>query len=163
RDTVLACTQACAELSKLLGGEPGCVLVQATESHDVGRLRETLERLSPRAAVHGSTSCAGVMTQAGFHSNDGVALGLLGVRGGHGARGVETARLGRDPKQAGSQAVRDAIARAKRPGEMPAMIWLTSAPGHEEDVIAGIEAVLGHHVPIVGGSAADHAVAGQWQ
>lgn len=163
RDTTTALSQAFGELAESLGGEPNWVLVNATELHDVPTLQAELRRLAPGAVVHGSTSCVGVMTHQGFHSAEGVALGLLGLRDEDGAFGVAAAELGDDAKRAASHAVREAIARASRAGEVPAMIWLSSAPGREEEVIAGIEAVVGHGVPIVGGSAADNAVAGQWQ
>ena len=50
----------------------------------------------------------------------------------------------------------------EREGEVPALVWLTAAPGHEEACIAGLQAVLGPEVPVVGGSAADDEVAGGW-
>ncbi len=39
---------------------------------------------------------------------------------------------------------------------------MTSTPGHEEEILAGIESVLGPNVPVLGGSAADNAVLGNW-
>jgi hypothetical protein len=163
RDTTTALSQAFKELVESLGGEPTWVLVEATVLHDVPTLQAELRRLAPAAAVHGSTSCVGVMTHRGFHTEEGLALGLLGLRDEDGAFGVSGASLGDDAKQAGSTAIRGAIARASRAGEVPSMIWLSSSPGREEEVIAGIEAVVGHGVPIVGGSAADNTVAGNWQ
>ena len=41
------------------------------------------------------------------------------------------------------------------------MLLLTASPGAEEDVIAGLDEVF-PGVPAYGGSAADHAIAGQW-
>jgi hypothetical protein len=40
---------------------------------------------------------------------------------------------------------------------------VSSAPGREEEVIAGLQDVVGGATPIVGGSAADNAIEGKWQ
>jgi len=56
-----------------------------------------------------------------------------------------------------------ALADADRLGETPAMVWVSSTPGSEEDVIAGLQDVVGSATPIVGGSAADNAIEGKWQ
>ncbi len=43
------------------------------------------------------------------------------------------------------------------------MILFHASPGKEEGLLAGIEAELGASVPVVGGSAADSSVSGDWQ
>ena len=48
-------------------------------------------------------------------------------------------------------------------GELPQLVLLHTSPGLEEVVLAGIDAEFGATVPVVGGSAADDGVAGQWQ
>jgi hypothetical protein len=58
---------------------------------------------------------------------------------------------------------RAALLAANRLGESPALVWLSSAPGCEETIIAGIQDVVGVSTPIVGGSAADNEISGQWQ
>jgi hypothetical protein len=73
------------------------------------------------------------------------------------------AESGSDARAAGAAAARDAIAAAGHAGESPALVWLTSAPGAEEDVLHGIQDVVGADVPIVGGSAADNTVEGHWR
>jgi hypothetical protein len=42
-------------------------------------------------------------------------------------------------------------------------VWIYQEPGSEEAVLAGLRRVLGDRCPIVGGSAADNAVAGRWR
>lgn len=66
--------------------------------------------------------------------------------------------MGDNPRSATIQA----LAAAGRSGEAPELIWLTAAPGAEEAVLAGVEDVVGRQVRIVGGSAADNDVAGDW-
>lgn len=47
--------------------------------------------------------------------------------------------------------------------ESPELLWITLSPGDEEQAIAGIQAAIGQRVPIIGGSASDNDVSGQWQ
>lgn len=150
---------AYTSLVTALGGPPDWILVQSAVRHDAEALRRALAATDARA-VHGASSCLGVMTQAGAHA-DG-SLGLFGVRDPAGGFGVGMAPLGDDAAAAAAAALEQAIDAAGRQGEVPALIWLTAAPGREEACIAGIESVLGRGVPIVGGSAADDAVAGGW-
>merc|ERR1711871_207640 len=42
------------------------------------------------------------------------------------------------------------------------MGWLMGVPGHEEELLRGIDEVTGGKVPVVGGSAADNDVKGEW-
>jgi hypothetical protein len=46
---------------------------------------------------------------------------------------------------------------------MPDMVWLSVAPGREEQVLDGLRSVVGSETLIVGGSSADNDVSGQWR
>ncbi len=154
--------EAYAALVRELGGPPQWLFVQSSVRHDAGALRQALADLDV-AAVHGSSSCLGVMTRAGA-TLDGPSLALFGLRDGDGSFGVGALSLGAgaSPGATAGLALERAIDAAGRQGEVPALVWLTAAPGHEEACIAGLEAILGPEVPVVGGSAADDAVAGGW-
>jgi len=159
-DPARAVLEAYATLVRELGGAPQWLFVQSSVRHDAGALRRALADLDV-AAVHGSSSCLGAMTRAGAIL-DGPSLALFGLRDLDGSFGVGAATPGADPAAAAGLALQRAIDAAGRQGEVPALVWLTAAPGHEEACIAGLEAVLGPEVPVVGGSAADDAVAGGW-
>ena len=156
--TASAVHSAHAALVRALGGAPHWLLVQSSVHHDRHDLQRALAGLDV-PAVHASSSCLGSMTERGAVT-DRPGLAMFGVRDPGGGFGVGAAPLGDDPHAAAGLALQRAIDAAGRPGEMPALVWLTSAPGHEEACIAGLEALLGRDVPIVGGSAADDAVAG---
>lgn len=159
-DTTRAVHAAHAALVRELGGAPHWLLVQSSVRHGVAALQRAIAGLGV-AAVHGSSSCLGVMTQAGARI-DGSSLALFGLRDEAGSFGVGAATPGGDPETAAGLALQRAIAAAGRQGEVPALVWLTAAPGHEEACIRGLEALLGREVPVVGGSAADDEVAGGW-
>lgn len=162
-DSRQAAVEAYDALLGRLGGPPSLLVVYPTVGHDIGALAAALRERAGDVPMHGATSCRGVMSEAGFVGAAGVALGLLGIRDLEGDYGVAARDLADDPRAAGRSVALAAIAAAGRDGELPALVWLAAEPGSEEAVIAGIQDVLGPDIPIAGGSAADDAVAGQWQ
>ncbi|MEL6167492.1 MAG: FIST N-terminal domain-containing protein [Pseudomonadota bacterium] len=121
-------------------------------------------KLTPRlegvTAVHGATSCLGVMSDAGPRIQNGA--GAFAIWDDAGDYGTAMRPFEHDPRASARNAVEAALLAADRPSEAPDLIWLSSSPGHEEAVLAGIEDVVGGNVPIMGGSAADDTVAGEW-
>ena len=113
------------------------------------------------AALHGATSCLGVMSESGPHISRGA--GAFAIWDANGDYGTALRKLGSDPYAAAKAATEAALLAADRPGEAPDIIWLSVSPGREEDVLAAIEDVVGDNVPVMGGSAADDTVSGDWQ
>jgi hypothetical protein len=114
------------------------------------------------AVLHGSSSCLGVMSGDGTFIATGDGAGALAIWDSAGDYGVGTAEIGDDPRTAGAAAAKAAMDDAGRPGEAPDLVWLTAAPGAEEALLEGIQDVLGTTTPIVGASAADNDVSGNW-
>jgi len=146
-----------------LGATPSFLVLSCTTDHDPDTLLQVLHQQISNTPLIGATSCLGVMTQSGFHGENGSGLGLYGMLDTDGNYGVGAAAIGDDPRQAAKQAVSKALIQANCPGEVPAMIWMSAAPGHEEALIEGIADVLGSEVPVAGGSAADNTVSGEWR
>ena len=108
--------------------------------------------------LHGATSCLGAMTMDG--ATDGAtAFAVVDPQGAYGTALVEAKS---DMRSASADAALRALIAADRLGEIPDLVWVSATPGAEEDVLAGIEDVVGEDVPIIGGSAADNSVAGDW-
>jgi len=137
-------------------------LVFYTESYDTSEIRNQLQIKLSQTQIQGCSSCRFVMTEQGIHGEDGRAFAIWGVCDPNGSYGVGMAILDRDAKQVAADALIQAIENSDRAGEIPAMIWMTASPGQEEEVIAGIESLVGNKVPIYGGSAADDQVIGNW-
>ncbi len=112
-------------------------------------------------ALHGATSCLGVMGADGPKTEDGA--GAFAIWDAEGDYGTAMAEIKEDPRGAASRATNEALLAADRPGEAPDLIWVSASPGCEELVLAGIEDVVGQNVPILGGSAADNTVTGEWR
>jgi hypothetical protein len=124
----------------------------------VGALADAGRGVVGLGALHGSTSCRGAMTHHG--TTEGVAC--FAIRDPDGSYGVALRAFEDDPESAARAATVAALSAADRIGEAPDLVWVSATPGCEEAVLAGIEAVVGRDVPIIGGSAADDDVSGNW-
>ncbi len=147
--------------AQLKGSRPDFLVVNASVNCDLNAVVAEAA-LVGSTSLHGATSCLGVMTNAGMCGRSGNGLGYFAVWDREGAYGSALRPFSGNPEQASENAVKAALAEAGRQGETPALVWVSSTPGFEEEVIAGIEKIVGRTVPIVGGSAADNTVSGEW-
>lgn len=109
------------------------------------------------------SSCIGAASEFGVDEASDRRLSILALSDPQGHYGVASIR--QDPtiiSQQAASTVLAAIANAGRQAELPGLIWCMQAPGFEEQIISGIQLVVGDQVPILGGSAADDDVSGQW-
>jgi hypothetical protein len=162
-DAAVAAEQAYQMVRKKLESVPHLLLVHSSSAYDNKRLIDSLAAIAPGVPIHGGTSCLGVMTEEGFHSEDGLGIGILGVFDPDGSYGVGAVDVTDDPKAAAWSALDQALAQAGRSGEAPVAVLVSSYPGQEELIINAIEEYLGSGVPIIGGTTADNDMSGQWQ
>lgn len=158
-DTSTAVASAVMEAQAQLAGQPtGLAFVTATVEHDAQVVCKTLASVLPGVPIHGVTTSLGVLSKRGIvTSNDGAVAVLLFAATGNIGFAVGSAVLSDDAKAAG-RAVALQIKQSPLP---PRVLLLNGSPGREEDILAGIAEVLAD-VPAFGGSAADHAIAGEW-
>lgn len=140
---------------------PSFLAVHGSAAHASEAVRQGLSAVGA-AALHGGTSCLGVMAEGRMAIGASAGLGVFAVWDPEGQYGTACAASGDDPVAAGRAATLAALAAAGRPGEAPDLLWLTATPGAEEAIIAGVESVVGPNTPIIGGSAADNDVSGGW-
>ena len=162
KETKSAVEEASHDLIKQLGQHPDLIVAYVTHLHAKDQILERLQQAFPQSAIHGGTTCIGLMTRTGFHSRDGFSVGLFGIVDSAGAYGVASSDAIDDPQRAGRKAIESAIQEAGREGETPSLVWLNVAPGIEEEALLGIQEIIGENVPVVGGSTADNFVAGLW-
>lgn len=163
RDTAAAVTESYEQLEAELGAAPGLLMAYFSDPFDSVAVSQLLaEKAGEGCQIHGATSCLGAMTGAGFHSADGVGLSLWGIHDPEGSYGTGAALIGDDPQAAAVEALEQALDNSRRIGEVPTLVWLNGAPGHEEALIAGVESILGSDVPVAGGSSGDNTVSGNW-
>ncbi|MEM6465003.1 MAG: FIST N-terminal domain-containing protein [Pseudomonadota bacterium] len=123
---------------------------------DPSSLVDALSRAG--TAVMCASSCKGVMTHLSALSD----LALFCLYDEDGDYGVAMRPFKNHAAGAARQATDEALMKAERPGEVPQLVWMSATPGSEEAVLAGIESILGDDVPIIGGSAADNSISGDW-
>ena len=162
-DSESAASEIYEGLTKRLGGSPHLILVHSSCDYDNSAIVKRLRTLAPGVPLQGGTSCMGVLTGEGFHTQDNLGIGVLGISDPDGGYGVGVARYGADPAAAATSALVQAIEEAGRPGELPVAVMITVCPGNEEETIRAIEGYLGTAVPILGGTSADNDMSGRWQ
>jgi len=160
QNSSLAAQEVCAHLRHHADQPPSLMLLYFTQAHDGEVLREAFKRQFPSTRLLGCSSCGGVMTEMGHHARDGYGLAVALFYDHKGAFGVAGASGDEVDVR---QLLRRAMSDCGRPGELPQLILFHASPGNEEGLLAGIESELGGSVPVVGGSAADNSVSGQWQ
>jgi hypothetical protein len=108
------------------------------------------------------SSCLGCSDQFGINCElpNSATLFLLDDKEGH--YGVGSADLAVNSRKSASDALEQAMENSGKPNELPALIWCLQAPGSEEQVLAGLQDLVGNEVPIFGGSSADNDVVGDW-
>jgi hypothetical protein len=157
---------AVAEIASALGfgsrGKPDFLALHFGAGAPAEAVRSTTVARLGFLALHGGSSCLGIMTQDGLNIDTGAGIGALAIWDAAGSYGTGSADLGQNASNAARQATQAALSAAGRPGEIPGLVWLTVAPGCEEQVIAAIHALIGPETPIVGGSSADNDVSGNW-
>ena len=128
-------------------------------------LQEVRKLLGPNVQIYGGTSCLGVTTRDGFHVGEVGSLALMTILSSEISFGVGGANLEvSSPREAGKKAILEAIENAgKGRKERPKLVLMTGVPGREEEILLGIEDVLGKEVPVIGGSAADNDISGKWK
>jgi len=166
-DSQEAVKEALAKLKKDLQGKtPHFLFLFYTVGYD-GKviLNEIRKELGEGTQIYGGTSCLATLTKDGYHLGKTGSLALLGVASPDYHFGVGGVSLDDFPsaKEAGREAVLLAIKKAGKIGEKPKLVLLTAAPGKEEEIILGIEEVVGKEVPIIGGSSGDNDISGKWQ
>jgi hypothetical protein len=161
-DTSAALQELAAQLGLEDAGAPDFVTLHYGGGRPAQEVCTQATVVLGAAALHGGSSCLGVMTEQGAAIAQGDAIGAFAIWDAQGAYGTGACPLGEDPRAAAAQATRAALQDAGRMGEAPDLVWLTAAPGHEEQVLLGIKDVVGCPALIVGGSSADNDVSGGW-
>ena len=146
-----------------LGETPNLLVLYCSTEYEIEAIIQAIRNRTPKVAIHGGTSCRGVMTQLGLASKNHTGLAMLAIADPDGNYGVGASPIENGPQAAAEAAITEALANANCPGEVPAMVWLTAVPGCEEALLEGIATVLGEDVPVAGGSSADNTLDGNWK
>jgi len=167
-DTAQAVNQALSSALKNFDQEnidPEYAIVYYTINHKPEKIRQNIANLLPNIQIHGGSSMAGVFTREGFHRSENGSLAIMLINSPKitfGVGGADVDKLG-SAVLAGKKAIQNALKKAKAsPENAPKMIYMMGSFNNEEDLIKGIEQVVGSDVPIVGGSSFDEDGVGKW-
>ncbi|MCK5140483.1 MAG: hypothetical protein KAQ85_11625, partial [Thermodesulfovibrionia bacterium] len=161
-----AVTEAVSSVKESLGEKiPEYAILFATVGYDTDTLLKEVKALLPATQIYGGTSLLGVLTKDGYHVGETGSLSLLAISSSKITFGAGGANLDDfdSPRDAGKEAITSAIKNAGREGELPKIVLITTAPGHEEEIIHGIENIVSNNTPIIGGSSADNDITGKWK
>jgi hypothetical protein len=159
RDTKQAMRDAVERARSGLGGAPiQAAYLTATVDYEAADVHASFRELLPGVALHGVTTSLGVLTPEGVQNEGHGALAVM-LFGGPAGMAFVASSLEEDGRRAGEAAARALVRQAG--GRQPRMILFNASPGQEEAMLTGIASVC-PDVPCSGGSAADHAIAGQW-
>ncbi len=163
-----AVAEAVSSVRAQLGGKsPEVAILFSTVGYDSDTVLSEVRRLLPGVQVYGGTSCLAVQTREGFHVGEKGSLALLAVAAEDITFGVGGVSIDdfSSAREAGKAAIQAAIDAAGEGGEAgtPKLVLMTGSVGHEEELLAGIEEVIGKDVPVLGGSAGDNTITGEWK
>ncbi|MFM2486813.1 FIST signal transduction protein [Celerinatantimonas yamalensis] len=166
-DTEKACCEVIEQLTQDASCPPNFIVCYYSAKHQYLQIANKLQFAFLSIPIIACSSCQGVMTADGFHSESGAGLTLWAIWDdyGHYGTGLECIDNITDDAsvyQACQSALQQALAGAGRLGELPELIWLHASPGFETQMIAALEEMVGDQVPIAGGSAADQYILGDW-
>jgi len=158
-NTTDAITEMIEKAKNNLDGDAKYAFVIYTDHHKPNDIKnEILNQLGSDIKMHGLSSFNAVMTNEGFHTSEEGAIGVLLVSSEHIEFGVGSADLegATDYQAMGRDTIKKAIADAgKSETDKPRIVifsgtWLA---GDENQILRGIEEVVGNDIPIVGGNA----------
>ena len=164
-DESIAVAEAVSSVRAQLGGKPPeFAILFSTVGYDSDTVLREVRRLLPGVPVYGGTSCLAVQTREGFHTGAKGSLALLAVAAEDITFGVGGVSIDdfSSAKAAGKAAIQAAIDATGEEGT-PKLVLITGSVGHEEELLAGIEEVIGKDVPVLGGSAGDNTITGEWK
>ncbi len=166
-ETFDAVAEAVSEVKMGLNGQtPDFVILFSTVDYDSEQVLQVARQLlGDGTQIYGGTSMLATITKDGWHQGDKGSLAMMGILSPRITIGVGGADLGAfaNPTEAGVAAIEQAVKNAGREGEKPKLVLITPAPGHEEEILTGIEGVIGKDVSIIGGASGDNDFTGKWK
>lgn len=133
-----------------------------TCTHDATVIGDTLATLLPGIPITGMSTCRGVVVNAHWVSyQKEFGLGLWALSDASG----QVKQIHIDDMQAAghSDIFRAQLKKVKAAvATPPSFLVIMGSPGGEEGMLDDITAIFGESVPVIGGSAADNAVKGEW-
>ena len=140
-----------------LEGAPTLAILFATSQYDTEAIASSVSELLGGIPMWGGSSSTGVFRDDGWVTSAGGAASLMLIADRAGA--VAVVPVGDDAFAAGRKAAEEVV---KQLGSTPGALLTLAFMGPEEELLRGIASVA-PGVPVVGGSASDHAAESKFQ
>jgi hypothetical protein len=158
-DSIEAGKQAAQKIKESLS-DAKLAFVYASVTHDLKALLQSIAAELPGTQLLGNTTYTGVITPEGYIGGDAF-VGIEAFAGDDLVVGTAGLPRGTDPRATGHK-LAELAQQAAGKTTPPDYFYLAANPAEEEFYIKGISEVIGRK-PLFGGSAADNAIAGEWQ
>ncbi|WP_159656605.1 FIST signal transduction protein [Vibrio atypicus] len=139
------------------------VICYFTQNYGVEKLRLAFKQHLPEVSILGCSTCKGIMTERGLHF--GSVVGIIAIYDS-GSKAYGSGLISFDDncdsEKAVQQAIDIALKKADRAGEVPSFAIIHTTPGVEESLIRSFDNVFKTPIPMIGATAADNAIKGQW-
>ncbi|WED23185.1 FIST C-terminal domain-containing protein [Vibrio sp. JC009] len=155
--------------NRLTISNPGFIVCYYTEEYSAAALCDALTKAFPKSKIHGCSSSSGVMTDEGYHEGPVVAVLAIADDAPFSSYGTAIQHFPEKDKcnkqrikLLTHQVLEQAIKNADRIGELPDLVIIHSTFGYEEFMVEQVEEQLGGRIKLIGGSAADNNLTGDW-
>ncbi|MDP4528489.1 FIST N-terminal domain-containing protein [Alkalimonas delamerensis] len=145
-------------LQSLLASHDRQFLIGFCEAALLKALPNDLSRTSPCLLA---SSCLGSANEHQL-SLQQHSISVLRFTDKAGFYGVASSQEATDVRAAAAKTLLSAMEKSGRGHLSPQLIWCFQTPGQEEQVLLGIQDIVGTKVPVFGGSSADNSIEGQW-
>ena len=158
-DTELAISRIVSQSRETIS--PTALFVYFGKTHSETVILDKLRAAFPNAPLIGATSSGGVLAPS--HIPNPADIGVLAISDPLADIGVGARQIGSNAISAARGALEDAMESCGCQGDLPTAIIVHQPPGAEESIIEGLRSVVADRCPIIGGSAADDEVTGDWR
>ena len=160
KDEQLAVEDICRQIAK---ENLVAIVCYYTQGYGAEKLRLAFNKIFPSVSIIGCSTCKGVMTERGLHF--GEVIGVFAIHDSKStAYGSGIASLDdvNDIDSAVKGVIESTLLKAERQGEVPSFAIINSTPGLEEKLIKSFDNFFATPIPIIGATAADNGIKGQW-
>ncbi|MCC5826527.1 FIST N-terminal domain-containing protein [Alkalimonas sp.] len=151
-------TEAAEQFKQLLANNNRQFLIGFCEASLLKALPDDLNLTSPCLLA---SSCLGSANEQQL-SLQKHSISVLRFSDKAGFYGVASSQEATNVRSAAANTLLSAMKKSGRGHLSPQLIWCFQTPGQEEQVLLGIQDIVGTKVPVFGGSSADNSIEGQW-
>lgn len=162
-DAVAAAQHCVAQITVAGISNPDFAVVHANCVLSLQEIGRVFRDRWPGVRLHAATSCLGGMTDTLVAMAPDSGLAVLAISDESGDYGLAAGDLTQGSEASGRHLAQRALQDAGRAGEIPPLVMVCATPGDEEAFLDGVRSVVGAGTPIVGGSAADNDISGNWR